>query len=319
VLLALGITFTIGWAPVVGPKARPLTERRFEVTPERIERGRYLANAVLGCLDCHSERHMNLPGGPPVPGKEGTGKVFLDRAQGFPGRLVAANITPDQETGVGAWSDDMLARVIREGIGHDGRALFPVMPYVEYSVLPDEDLAAVIVYLRSLPGVRNQLPKTEIDFPVNRFINSVPQPITSPVAQPDLSDPVKRGAHLARISGCTTCHTPLENQQPKAGFELAGGQVFGDVAATNITPDPSGISYYDEGLFFEVLRTGQVKARKLSPEMPWFFYKGMTDEDIKSIFAYLRTARPVKHRVDNAEPVTDCKLCGGKHGAGAQN
>ena len=70
---------------------------------------------------------------------------------GSPGAVYPPNITPDKETGAGNWTDDQLARAIREGIGYDGRALFPFMPYENFRYLSDEDLASVIVYLRSIP------------------------------------------------------------------------------------------------------------------------------------------------------------------------
>jgi hypothetical protein len=106
-------------------------------------------------------------------------------------------------------------------------------------------------------------------------------------------------------------------------MDFAGGFPFtgpwGTVASSNITPDPSGIPYYDEALFLSVLRTGQVKGRKLSPVMPAMVYKNLTDDDLKAIFALLRTTKPVKHRVDNSEPPTECKVCNQKHGAGNEN
>ena len=107
--------------------------------------------------------------------------------KGLPGRVVAPNITPDPETGAGNWTDDELARAIREGVGHDGRVLFPVMPYQRFRSLSDEDLASIIVYLRALPPVRRQQPATEIVFPVRYLIRSVPEPIDAPVPAPDLS------------------------------------------------------------------------------------------------------------------------------------
>jgi hypothetical protein len=117
--------------------------------------------------------------------------------EGLPGRVVSPNITPDPETGAGTWTDEQLARAIREGISHDGRALFPLMPYEDYSHLSDEDLASVVVYLRSLRPVRHVIPKTEIIFPVKYLIRSAPQPITRPVPTPDVSTPEK----TRRISG----------------------------------------------------------------------------------------------------------------------
>jgi mono/diheme cytochrome c family protein len=322
VLLIAGITATIGWRPFIGPKARALTNRTFEATPARLERGRYIATALAGCVGCHSERDPNAPGMPPRADKLGAGTVFSEGAD-LPGQLVAPNLTPDKETGAGNWSDDMFARAIREGIGHDGRALFPLMPYMNYREMPDEDLASVIVYLRSLAPVKNPLPKTEIIFPVKYLMRSTPQPMTEPVSQPDLSDTVKRGAFLTRLASCGDCHTAQEKGQVKAGLEFGGGLLFkspeATVMAANITPDASGISYYDEDLFVQAIRTGKVKARLLSPIMPWSLYRNMTDEDLKAIFAYLRTLKSVKHVVDNTETPADCKLCGMKHGGGERN
>ena len=322
-LLLVGITFTVGWRPFLGPSTRALTNRKFESTPARLERGRYMVNAVYGCLACHSERDQTTPGMPAKADKLGGGAVF-DESADLPGKLVAPNLTPDPETGVGNWTDDTLARAIREGIGHDGRALFPLMPYMNYRAMPDEDLASVIVYLRTLAPVRNPLPKTEIIFPVKYLIRSAPEPITSPVTEPDLSDPVKRGGFLVRMSSCADCHTPQDRGQPKPGFEFAGGLLFKTpedttIMAANLTSDPSGISYYDEDLFIQAIRSGKVKARSLSPIMPWYFYRDMTDDDLKAVYAYIRTLKPVKHSVDNTEPLTDCKLCGLKHGAGDKN
>jgi mono/diheme cytochrome c family protein len=322
VLVVLGITFTIGWRPFIGPKSRALTDRTFEATPARLERGRYLATAVSGCVACHSERDPNAPGMPALADRLGAGTVFGE-GSALPGRVIAPNLTPDKETGAGNWTDDMLARAIREGIGHDGRTLFSLMPYMNYREMPDEDLASVIVYLRSLAPVKNKLPQTEIIFPVKYLMHSAPEPVTVAVSVPDLSDPVKRGAFLVRMSSCANCHTPQEKGQVKPGLEFAGGLLFtqpeGTVMAANITPDSSGISYYDEDLFIQAIGTGKVKARSLSPIMPWSFYRNMTDEDLKAMFAYLQTLKPVKHTVDNIEPPTACKLCGVKHGGGERN
>jgi hypothetical protein len=320
-VLIAAISLTIGWRPFLGPRARVLTDRKFEVTPERLVRGRYLANAVSGCVFCHSEHDWKAPGAPEVESKLGAGQVFP--LVGLPGTVVAPNITPDSASGAGSWSDDQLARAIREGIGHDGRTLFPLMPYEHFRTMSDEDLASVVVYIRSLQPVRNLLPNTQIVFPVNFLIRSVPQPVTEPVPAGNSTDPVERGRYLVEISGCSDCHTPQKQGQPIAALSFAGGfelqGPFGTVTSSNITPDPSGISYYDENLFIQAMRTGTVGARSLNPIMPWAMFRHMTDEDLKSIFAYLRTLKPVHHRVDNTLPPTACKICRGKHGAGDQN
>lgn len=321
ILILLAITFTVGWRPFIGPRTRPLTNRTFERTPARQERGRYIAENLAGCTDCHSMHNWASHDAPVSPGMLGAGDIFP--LEGLPGVLIAANLTPDPETGVGNWTDDQLARAIREGIGHDGRALFPLMPYPNFRAMSDEDLASVIVFLRSLPPVRNPLPRTEIIFPVKYLIRSVPEPLTSPVPEPDASIQVQRGAYLVRLASCADCHTPQVRGNPVPEMDFAGGTVFkgpwGEVASVNITPDATGISYYDEDLFIQVMRTGYVHARKLNQVMPWSAFRNLTDDDLKAMFAYLRTLKPVKHRVDNTEAASLCKLCGQRHGLGVQN
>ena len=93
----------------------------------------------------------------------------------------------------------------------------------------------------------------------------------------------------------------------------------GQVAAANLTPDPSGIPYYDEALFIQAMRTGRVVARKLSDAMPWALYRNMTDKDLRDIFAYLQALKPVHHMVDNSMPPRECRLCGYRHWAGDKN
>ena len=320
--LVIGISLTIGWRPFIGPRTRPLVDRKFEPTAVRLERGRYLTQAVAGCMDCHSPHDWTQHEAPIPSGMEFAGQDF-SFFKGLPGHLVAPNLTPDAETGTGNWSDDTLARAIREGIGHDGRALFPMMPYQNFRSMPDEDLASVIVYLRSLPPVRNPLPQTEIIFPVKYLIRSVPQPVAVPVGPPDRTDPVRRGADLVNIAACGNCHTPQERGQPIPGMNFAGGWVmegpWGRVASANITPAPSGIPHYDEATFVRTIRTGYAGARKLSQIMPWHAFRNMTDEDLKAIFAYLRTLPPVNHRVDNTEPPSYCPIDKSSHGAGQMN
>lgn len=318
-VLAGALVALVGLRPFLGPKSRPLTDRRFQATPERLERGRYLAENLMLCLDCHSDRDWSALDRPVT--RPYAGGVFP--LEGLPGRIVAANLTTDPETGIGNWTDDQLARAIREGIGHDGRTLYPLMPYPAFRNLSDEDLASIIVYLRSVEPVRNPLPKTEIAFPVKYLIRGLPQPVTEPVPPPDTSSPERRGQDLVTLAACYDCHTPQRNGQPipelayAGGFDLRGP--WGRIASANITSDPSGIPYYDEELFLQVMRTGHVRARKLHDLMPWHFYKNLTDDDIKAMFAYLKTLSPVKHRVDNSLPPTMCRLCSNAHGAGDQN
>lgn len=299
--IAVLITVTVGWRPVLGARSRALTDVHFEHSPERLAHGKYLVEGVLGCLDCHSQLNGEpSPGEAPVFTARGGGRVMVNQG-GF--ILAAPNITPDVETGAGSWSDDQLARSIREGIGHDGRTLFPIMPYQNFRSLSDEDLASVIVYIRSLEPVHNSLPKPQIPFPLSRLIQGAPEPVLASVVSTN-DDPVSRGRYLTRIASCVDCHTPEDKMhRPIKTMEFAGGkQIEGFPArSANITPDPSGISYYDEALFVRVLRTGHVGARALNPPMPWWTFRNMSDQDLKSIFAYLQTVKPIHNRVDNSE------------------
>src|ERR1700726_1282542 len=319
ILAVAGITATIGWRPLIGPKKRALTDRKFEATPERLKRGAYLAEHVAGCTVCHTPQEEGPNGPEVVPSKKGSGQIFP--VAGLPGTLVAPNITPDPETGIGNFTDDQLARAIREGISHDGQTLFPMMPYAHYRRMSDEDLASVIVYIRALPPLRNPLPRTDIHFPVKYLVRVVPEPVTETV-QPDLSTPVSRGEYLVNLSVCSECHTPRKQGRPDSTMKFGGGQLFDDsgkIVSSNITPDATGLGNYTEDIFVKAMRTGYVGKRQLSTVMPWQFYAGQTDEDLKTMYAYLRTLPPVAHRVNNTKPPTACKKCGVSHGAGDSN
>ncbi len=206
VLLAIAITFTIGWRPFLGPRKRALTNRQFERTPERLARGRYLTQSLLGCGSCHSPKDWSQHEAPTLPGMELVGQPLP--FPGFPGNISAPNLTPDLETGSRRWSDDQIARAIREGIKHDDTILFPMMPYSNYRTLSDEDLTSVVVYLRSLTLVRNPLPPTRINFPVNYLVRSAAEPVVEAVHGPSPSDPIARAANTWCASAAAATMLP---------------------------------------------------------------------------------------------------------------
>ncbi|MBA3913569.1 MAG: c-type cytochrome [Acidobacteriales bacterium] len=320
VVFALAVTFTVGWRPFLGPRTRPATSRTFERTPERLARGRYIF-VTHACIDCHAGSDNPQISAPIATGTPASGEVLP--FPGLPGRIVASNLTADAETGLGRWSDDEIARAIREGVSRDDRALFPMMPYRNYRSMSDEDVEALVVYLRSLPAVRHPLEPTQVAFPVKYLINSAPEPLTEPVRGPDPQDALAVGKYLVTTVACDACHTPQVKGEAVPGMNYAGGVSFTEgqmrAASANITPDASGIGYYDEALFLQAMRTGQVRARKLDPLMPYQAFSNFRGSDLKAMFAYLRTLPPVRHRVDNSLPVTYCKLCRQQHGAGDQN
>lgn len=299
-------------------------------TPERLARGKYLVEGVLQCPACHSDNDFSKRPFEPFPGKKLGGFVFpnveLDLQK--PNRVVAPNISPDPEYGAGTWKDAVFVRALRQGIGHDGRTLFPLMPYYYFRYLSDEDLASVIVYERSLPPVHIKRPKTRLTEQLKQAFQ--PLPPQPPVPEPDRSDRVNYGKYLVTAGHCDACHTPTDAKgNPLPGMYLSGGaplvgpweggKKLVTVNALNLTPDASGISYFDEAMFIDVIRNGGFKTRPLSNIMPWTFFRNMTDDDLKAIYAYLRTLKPVCHHVDNTEPATFCKQCQTKHGLGATN
>ena len=299
-------------------------------TPERLARGHYLVESLLQCPACHSENDFSKRPMQVVPGRKLGGFEFPNVELGLkePNRVVAPNISPDPEYGAGTWKDAVFVRALRQGIGHDGRTLFPLMPYYYFRKLSDEDLASVIVYERSLPPVHIERPKTHLVEPLKSAFQ--PLPPLPHVPEPDRTDRVKYGEYLVTGGHCDACHSPTDDKgNPLPGMSFAGGaeltgyweggKKLKTVNALNLTPDPSGISYFDELMFMDVIRNGGFKTRPLSNIMPWAYFRNLTDEDLKSIFAYLRTLKPVCHHVDNTEPVSYCKQCRTKHGLGATN
>jgi len=299
-------------------------------TPQRLARGQYLVEGLVQCPACHSEYDFSKRPFEVSPGKKLGGFVFPNVELDLPksNRVVAPNISPDLEFGAGTWKDADFVRALRQGIGHDGRTLYPLMPYFYFRNLSDEDLASVIVYERSVPPVHIKRPKTRLTEELKKTFQSSP-PLAH-VAEPDRSDRVKYGEYLVTAGHCDACHTATDDKgNPYPGMYLAGGaplvgnweggKKIQTVNALNLTPDASGISYFSETTFIDVIRNGGFNARPLSNIMPWAFFRNLSDDDLKAIYAYLRTLKPVCHHVDNTEPPTYCKQCRTKHGLGATN
>lgn len=280
-------------------------------------RGKYLVEAVAICFECHSERDFSKPGWPIPFSRAGSGRIL--RGEGTPEQVIAPNISPDKETGIGAWSDEEIVRAIVGGFGRDGRLLNPEMPYRYFRRLSGTDLDSIVMYLRTIPPVRNKLPK---------MANYVPGKHAPRVAMETVpltmsSSAVKRGEYLVRIGGCETCHTPTNEQGFISGMEFAGGTVFrqGSLAdaSSNLTPDPSGIGCYSEAQFIQIIKTGRSGNRPIYSAMPWLFYRNLTDADLAAMFAYLKALPPISHKVDNSQPPTFCLKCRHEHGFGNQN
>ena len=324
VVVVLGGITAVGWQVVLGPDARPVTSTAFEVTEARLARGKYLAEGPTHCFFCHTEHDMSTPEYSLVDSKKGAGWVMPIPELNH---IASKNITPDKETGIGDWSDDEVARAIREGVRKDGTALFLLMPYMDFASLDDEDVKSIVVYLRTIPAVQNTVPVRSLPGPLEYIVKTMPKPLTTPQPSHPSSTPAERGKYLVTMAGCGTCHSPTDAEgTPLPGLGFAGGGVFslldqpGKLVFTaNITPDPSGMAHYDEGLFHETMRTGQIPGRMLNHIMPFSAFRKMTDEDISDIYSFLKTVPSVKHRVSNTGPPTACPLCNQTHGLGDRN
>jgi mono/diheme cytochrome c family protein len=322
-LVLIGIS-AIGWQVVLGPDKRPVTAEKFDPTDARLERGRYLVEGPAHCFLCHSEHDFSTPEYLTIQAKKGAGWSLPIRELN---NIAARNITPDVETGIGSWSDDEIARAIREGIRKDGTALFPVMPYLDFATLDDEDVKSIVVYLRTIPAVKNVVPKRHLPGPLEYIVNTIPKPLTTPKPSHPSSTPEERGKYWVTLAGCQGCHTPTDDKGQKLpGLDFAGGEEFADpgqngkkVHSMNLTSDPSGIAHYDEALFIQTVHTGQLPGRFLNHIMPFESFKNFKDDDLKDIFAYLKSVPPVKHRVSNTDPPTKCEICGKTHGLGDMN
>jgi mono/diheme cytochrome c family protein len=301
-----GLAYLVLRTPAQAPPASITVSR----APERIAHGKYIFESVADCVGCHSQRDFTRVGGPEVLSGRGRGNNFSELMKGLPGLVVAPNITPDVETGIGSWTDGEKIRAIREGISRDGHALFPMMPYPSFSRFSDDDVQDVVAYLDSLPPVHNPLPKTKLDFPVNLMIKGVPHPVGS-VPPTGTADKVKYGEYLVAIAGCGDCHTPQNRGQAVPGKLLAGGQTFettfGKVVTPNITPDiDTGIGKWSEDFFLKKFYDYKDYAEHGAPPsgpdsftvMPWLSFCRRPPEELGAIFAYLKTVPPVHNSVD---------------------
>ena len=255
-----------------------------------VERGSYLVRGIVACGNCHTPHTAEGT----VPGEELAGALNAEEAAFT---AYAGNITPDSETGIGRWSDADLGRAIREGVRPDGSLIGPPMPIGLYRGISDEDLAAIVAYVRSVPAVRNSLPKSVYRIPLPPSYG----PPVGKVAAVDRSNHVAYGAYLAGPLGhCIECHTPMTPTGRDFGKRTgAGGDSFagpwGVSVAANITPHPTdGIATYSDAELKTVITTGRrPNGVPLQPPMGIAFYARMNDADLDAVIAYLRSLAPV--------------------------
>lgn len=257
------------------------------------ERGAYLVNAVMACDGCHTPR----------------GKAGFDMSRRFSGgsqvwdtpayTVRGTNITPDRETGIGAWSDAEIKRALVEGTHRLGRPISPQMPFAFYRILTPRDLDAIVAYLRSVAPVRN-----EVQPPVYKAaMHAEPVPgATSPYREDDLRDTVKRGFYLATIAHCMECHgrrpDGMQDYQRAWG---RGGYVFkgpwGSAVVPNITSHPkAGVGAWSDAELKRALTEGVARdGRALKQPMArQEYFRHLAEADLDAIVAWMRTIAPLE-------------------------
>ena len=275
-----------------------------------VARGRYLVRNVANCAQCHGDttRMVAMMTGEDIPLSGGFRWAIP------PGTFYARNITPDDETGLGHIPDSAVARALRHGVGHDGRAL---LPFMEMQGLADDDLAAVISYLRSQPPVRNPVPAHRYSL-LGKVVKAtvLANPVSAAETPPAMSPrgaTVENGRYLAEsVALCWACHTQRSNETGALVGPRYGGATGleepsdpGHVwASPNITADPTTgkLGAMTEDQFVARFRTGRVLPG--SP-MPWQGLQRMAEDDVRAIYRFLKTVPPVTR--DVGPPVTDAK------------
>ena len=311
-LIVVAIFVLVAYVKLALPNVGKPELISIERTPERIARGKYLANSVTVCIDCHSTRDWNQFSGPIIEGTEGKGGEVFDQKFGFPGSFHARNITP---ASLSNWTDGEMLRAIASGVDKNGKALFPVMPHPNYGKLDREDLYSIIAYIRSLKPIEHQVPASVPDFPMNFILNTIPQKATYS-KRPDTSNVLAYGQYIFTAAACNECHTKKEKGAPVAGMELAGGFEFsigsgGIVRSANITPDnETGIGKLTESEFLRKFKHYNdssylnpiIKKNTINTVMPWMMYRNMKEQDLKALFAYIKTFKPIKNVVVKYTP-----------------
>ena len=258
-----------------------------------LERGSYLINAVMACDLCHTPR-----------GKSGLimEKRFSGGSQVWdtPAYTVrGTNITPDRETGIGAWSDEEIRRSLTDGVHRHGRPLSPQMPFAFYKILTPRDLDALVAYMRTITPVRNVVQPPVYKAAMHTEL--VPGAV-KPFTEEALRDPVKRGFYLATIAHCMECHgrrpdgvQDYKNAWGKGGYVFTGP--WGSTLTSNITSHPkSGIGAWTDAEIRRALTHGVSRdGRAFKPPMDrQDFFSRMTDADLDALVAWIRTIPPIE-------------------------
>lgn len=273
----------------------PYPDLRASADPAVIARGKALVYGPAACAYCHLPREQwdELDAGatPPLTGEHLFPLPFGD--------FYSRNLTPDVATGIGRRSDAELARTIRYGVLADGRSAAPLMAFPGMS---DEDIVAVLSFLRTQPAVRNPVPEKELTLlgkALMAFAIAPPQPRNPPRQSPAEAPTVERGKYLVEnVLSCGGCHS---SHQRESGTRYAGGEPMDSTldpdhlyVPPNLTPDPKTgrIAAWSEETFLNRFRGGPVYANGI---MPWGAYRRLSDDDLRAVYRFLRSVPPIEH------------------------
>ncbi|NUM32777.1 MAG: c-type cytochrome [Bacteroidetes bacterium] len=267
-----------------------------------IARGKYLVYGPSHCATCHipMEKYNDVEKGEQIPL---SGGWELDIP---PGIFRAPNITPDNETGIGKYTDGQLARALRFSVKHDNTTLFPFMPYQE---MTDEDLTAIISFLRSQKPVKNKVKRSELKF-LGKALSAFgllepekPKNITQKTIYRDTTKDY--GKYLANvIANCYGCHTERNVKTGEfIGKPFAGGFVMKEKSkgltfiTPNLTPDNETgvIAQWNKKAFINRFRQGPIY--EFSP-MPWGAFSRMDENDLKALYEYFASLPAVKNKIE---------------------
>ena len=256
-----------------------------------VERGRYMVREVAVCAGCHGDQTQAAAyaNAEDVPL---SGGLLFDIP---PGKFYVPNITSDSATGLGKASDAAIARALRYNVGHDGRAL---LPFMSKQGMADDDLVAVVSYLRSQPAVHHLVPAHQYTL-LGKVVKATV--LANPVGPKTPAPPtaprgatVENGRYLVDMADCGGCHTQRDMKTGAAiGPTLGGATDFeGDSTGTwsppNITKGGK-LAAWDESTFVARFRAG--RAYPKSP-MPWQFFQRLDEQDLRAIYKYLVTLPP---------------------------
>lgn len=275
-----------------------------------IQRGEYLARAG-DCAACHRP--------PEESGQPFAGGYVISSPLGD---IVASNITPSHEFGIGDYSLAQFKRALTEGIRSDDAHLYPAMPYTAYSGLTDDDIQALYAYfMQGVAPVDEPAPETELPFPFNLRVSMAAWNLLflddAYQEDPEQSEELNRGRYLVDTLGhCSSCHTPRNVLMAEQSDRYLSGANVGGWFAPNITSDASGIGNWSEDELVQYLRSGHVANKAQAAggmaEAIEHSLRHLSDDDLHSMAAYLKqvpaittgAAIDVSRVSSNAEPVS---------------